>query len=247
MFTLQNPLLTLAKRFGAGLEHRFQQIIQHAFLAGDDVHGGHYAGDDQQGVLVTAQVAFIRTNLNQVEALAFFIGDGVGADQFQIGFHAAIDGEVVGAELDHGFLPGMEEGHILEAHLGFDQQAVVQRDDFQNVAARLDDAADGVDLELLDHPAHRRGHGGAADPVLDRDAGGGEFGQLGANFIEFLEGIGAKAQFGFFDLAFDFGHRRFRSGYGQVGGIQRAAYFHQAATQTENLNLGNGTACDQRL
>src|SRR5690606_20428563 len=163
------------QRLGPRLEHGFEQVGQHALFAGDDVHRGDHAGDDQQRLLVAAQVAFLGAQLDQVEALAFFVGDGIGADQFEVGLEAAVDGEVVGGELDHGFLPRVEEGHVLRAYPGFDQQVVFQRDDLQQVAARLHHAADGVDLELFDDAVDRGDDGGTADPVLDGDAGGGDF------------------------------------------------------------------------
>ncbi|MNH44802.1 hypothetical protein D3C79_1070700 [compost metagenome] len=64
----------------------------------------------------------------------------------------------------------MQEGNVLRAHPGFDQQIVFQRYDLQQVAAWLDHATDGVDLEQLDDAMHRRNHRGARDPVIDGDA-----------------------------------------------------------------------------
>ena len=55
----RESLLAFAQCFGAGFEDRFEHVVQHAFLAGDDVHGGDHAGDDQQRMLGAAQVAFV--------------------------------------------------------------------------------------------------------------------------------------------------------------------------------------------
>ena len=80
---------------------------------------------------IAAEVVFVGAYLDQVEALAFFVGDGVGTDQLEIGLEATVNGVVIGTEFDHGFLPGVQEGHVLRADLGFDQQIVFQRYDFQ--------------------------------------------------------------------------------------------------------------------
>ena len=37
-------------------------------------------------MLIAAQVAFIGTNLDQIEAVALLVGNGVGADQFKLGY-----------------------------------------------------------------------------------------------------------------------------------------------------------------
>ncbi|MNT33725.1 hypothetical protein D3C72_1696670 [compost metagenome] len=100
-------------------------------------------------------MAAIGAQLDHVEGVVVFIGNGVGADLFQLGFQAAIDGEVVGSELDHGFLAGMQESDVLRADTRFNQQGVIQRYDFDQVAARLNHTADSVDQQLLDDTAHR--------------------------------------------------------------------------------------------
>ncbi|MNG15305.1 hypothetical protein D3C84_991250 [compost metagenome] len=139
-------------------------------MPGDDVHRGSHARNDQQRLVVTAQVIFVGAHLDQVKGIALVIGHGVGADQFQLGFEPAVDGVVVRTELDHRRLPRMQERDVLRADLRFDQQVVFQRHDLQQVAARLDHAANGVDLEQLDDAMHRRHYRGARDPVINGDA-----------------------------------------------------------------------------
>ena len=192
-------------------------------------------------------MALIGAHLDQVETVAFFISDGVGADQFELGFQPSIDGVVVGGELDHGLLAGMEEGHILWTYLGLDQQVVFQRYHFDHGVTGLYHAANGVDLEQLDDAVHGGYHGGAGHPIVDGHTGRGDLLQLGAHLVEFLEGVRAESQFGLLDAAFDFRNGRFGTRDSQVGGIQGAAYLDGAAAQAKDFYLGNCAGFDQRL
>lgn len=58
-----------------------------------------------------------------------------------------IDGVVVGRELDHGFLAWAQERDVMWANLGFHQQSIVQRDHLNQIAARLNHAANSIDYQ----------------------------------------------------------------------------------------------------
>ena len=64
--------LAFAHRLGPGFQHRFEQVIQHTFLTGDDVHRGNHPRNDQQRFHIPAQVILIRPHLNQVEACLLY-------------------------------------------------------------------------------------------------------------------------------------------------------------------------------
>ncbi|MNR34179.1 hypothetical protein D3C85_1519270 [compost metagenome] len=83
---------------------------------------------------------------------------------------------------------------------------------------------------------HRRHYGGAADPVFDGDAGGGDFRQLRAFFVEFLGGFGAEHQFRLVDLALDFVDGGFRAWDGQAGGVHGTAHFDGAAFEAKDFH-----------
>ncbi|MNI23254.1 hypothetical protein D3C73_768340 [compost metagenome] len=192
-------------------------------------------------------MVFVGTHLNQIEAVALIVGDGVSADQLQLGAQAAVNGVVVGTELDHGFLARMQECNVLRADLGFDQQVVFQRHDFHHVAARLDHAANSVDLQYLDDAFYGRGHRGARYAVVDGDARCRDFRQVGTFFIQLFGRVRTEGLFRFVDLAPDLGNRRFRPGNRQGGGVQRATDFHGTALEPQDLHRRNRAGLDQWL
>ena len=179
---------------------------------------------------------FVGAHLDQVKAVALVVGDGVGTNQFQFGAHASVNRVVISAELDHGFLSRMQKRDILRSYFGLDQQVIFQRYDFHHVTARLDYAANGVDLQLFDDAVDRRYHRGAAYPVVNGDAGGGDFRQVGAFLIQLLGRVRAKGLYRFVDLAADFIHRRFSARNGEGRGVQRTANFDRAAFETQDFD-----------
>ena len=182
-----------------------------------------------------------------VGGLLVFISDGVGADAFELGLQATVDRVVVSGELDHRFLPWVQEGDVLRADLGFYQQGVVQRHDFDHVAARLDHTANGVDQQLLDDPAHGRGDQGAADPVFQRAAGGLGLVQFSTGFVELGQGFAAEFAAGFIDLALHFLDRRFSTRDRQGGGVQLPAGFHFGALEAQHFYRRHRALGHQRL
>lgn len=101
-------------------------------------------------MILGAQVVLPGAQTHQIERVALFVGNGIRADVFQVGIQAAVNGEIIGSELDCGLLVGAEKGNISRFDLGFDQKGVVQRNDFDQVHAGLDGAADRVHLDLVD-------------------------------------------------------------------------------------------------
>ena len=63
----------------------------------------------------------------------------------------AVAGEIEGVDLDLGFMAGLDKADVAVRHHGFDFQPAVARYDHQQGLRRRDDAADGVDRELLHH------------------------------------------------------------------------------------------------
>jgi len=176
-----------------------------------------------------------------------FVGDGVGANLLQFGFEPAINGVVVRGEFDDRFLPRMQERNVLRADLGFDQQGVVQRHDFHHVAARLDHAANGVDQQLVDDAAHRRGDQRPADPVFQRLAGGLGLVQVGAGFVELSQRFAAEFAARLVDLALDLLDCRFGARDGQRGGVELTTGFDLGTLEAQHLHRRYGTLRHQRL
>ncbi|MNC71987.1 hypothetical protein D3C75_1229810 [compost metagenome] len=65
-------------------------------------------------------MAALGTQFDHVEGVLLFIGNGVCTDLLELGFQTTIDSEVIGGELDHGFLARMQEGDVLRANSRFD-------------------------------------------------------------------------------------------------------------------------------
>src|SRR4030095_10788287 len=134
--------------------------------------------------------------------------DGVRADVFDRGLQPAIDAVVIGIEFHRRFLADLDEPAVGGANLGLDQQGVLDRHDLHEIFARLDDAADGADLDLLDRPAHGRTDLGtrylvlAALELLDHAR------LLEALLAEFGGGLRAEGQLLFTDRVLGFLFRR---------------------------------------
>ncbi|MNC25187.1 hypothetical protein D3C75_732640 [compost metagenome] len=141
----------------------------------------------------------------------------------------------------------MQEGDVLGANTCLDQQGVVQRHDLHQIAARLDDAANGVDQHLLDDATYRRGDQGALDSILQRFTSGLDLAQLGLHLVELGERLAAKACAGFTDFALDFGDGRFGAGDGQRSGFQLAACLDFGTPQAQQLHFGGRAFRHQRL
>ena len=57
----------------AGPQYRLEDVVEHRFLAGEDVDLGHHAGDDRQWILGIAEMTAIGAHPNLVEALALLV------------------------------------------------------------------------------------------------------------------------------------------------------------------------------
>ncbi|MNN14324.1 hypothetical protein D3C81_1273850 [compost metagenome] len=193
-------------------------------------------------------MAAIGAQLDQViRGLLVFIGDGVGTDLFQLGLEATVDGVVIGSELDGCLLARVQERDVLGQDLGLDDQRVVQWHDLDDVATRLDHPADGVDQQLFDDTAHRRGDHGAVNPVIQCFAGGGGFAELGAGLVELGQRFAAELATGFLDLALYFPDGGLGTRDGERGGVHLAAVFHFGTAQAQHLDLGDRALGYQRL
>ena len=130
---------------------------------------GDHAGRDRQRLFAGAEAVAVGAHADEVEGFALVVGDRVGRHRFQFAIEAAVDGVVVGGDLDLRRLPGTQEGDVGRAYPGLDEQAVLDRHDFHDVAAGLDDAADGGDLDRLDDAVDRRTHRRSFEAVSHRD------------------------------------------------------------------------------
>ncbi len=80
----------------AGPQYRLEDVVEHRFLAGEDVDLGHHAGDDRQRILGIAEMTAIGAHPNLVEALALLVDDRVGADVFEFGFQRTVLRKIIG-------------------------------------------------------------------------------------------------------------------------------------------------------
>ena len=67
-----------------------------------------------------------------------------------------VAGEIEGIDLDRGFLAGMHETDVLVVDHGLDLHGTVGGNDRQKGLGRGDDAADGMDRQLLHRAVDRR-------------------------------------------------------------------------------------------
>src|SRR5690606_20802583 len=98
------------------LDDGLEQIAQHSALAGADVDLGDHAGPDRQGFPLVLQVVALSADQNQVEGLPAagrIRLDGVGANLLHQAIKVAVDGVVVGSDLDAGRHARGDEGDVL--------------------------------------------------------------------------------------------------------------------------------------
>lgn len=56
--------------------------------------------------------------LDLIEAFPFLVLDGVGADLLHSPFQSTVNGEIIRCDLDHGLLPGVQEGYVCGLDIG---------------------------------------------------------------------------------------------------------------------------------
>ena len=95
--------------------------------------------------------------------------DGVLRDAEHLAVQEAVAGEIEGVDLDLGFLPGVDKADVAVRHHGFDFQLAVVRYDHEQGLCRRDNAADGVDRELLHDAIDGRGQQLKLGPLLGLD------------------------------------------------------------------------------
>ncbi len=110
-------------------------------------------------------MAAVRHQAHLVVAHTFFIDHGIGADVHDFGGQSAVDGEIVGGELDGRHLAGMDEGDVYRRYFCVQHQRIVDGHDFHQIHARLNDAAQRLHLDLLHRAAHGGAHNRALNPV----------------------------------------------------------------------------------
>ncbi|MNV19820.1 hypothetical protein D3C71_1107010 [compost metagenome] len=176
-----------------------------------------------------------------------FVGNGVGTDLLQLGLHPAVDGVVIGGKFHRRFLARVQERDVLRADLRLDQQGVVQRHDFHQVAAWLDNPANGIDQQLVDDTPHRRGDQRPADPVFQGLAGGLGLVQVGACFIELGQGFATELATGFIDLALHFLDCRFGSWNCQRGGVELTTGLRFGTPEAQDFHRRYRALGHQRL
>ena len=129
-------------------------------------------------------MVFLGTQTNHVETFPLFIRHRIRAYLLESGLQPAVDGVVVGGELDDSLLPGAQKSDVLRTNFCFNQQGVIQRHDFHNIVTWLNNAADGVDHQLLNDTAYRRGDERTVNPILNRLSGSFGFAEVGTCFVE---------------------------------------------------------------
>ena len=140
-----------------------------------------------------AVIDLVRVEFQVVGTVLHGIADGIGANEGNFAFQAAVDGVVVCADFNQCRLACADKGDVLRTDIGFDQQFVVNRDDLHNVFACVHNAADGGNFYAFDDAAHR----GADLRAFNRIGTHGNvfFGlrQLGFGLQKFVVGIGFVA------------------------------------------------------
>jgi ABC-type protease/lipase transport system fused ATPase/permease subunit len=82
----------LAQRFRSRLVDGLHQIIEHGFLAGENIDGCHHARNDGQGFLSLLQLRAEGFDSHQIEAFARrLVIDAVGGNQLNLALKPAID------------------------------------------------------------------------------------------------------------------------------------------------------------
>ncbi|MNE54350.1 hypothetical protein D3C80_1491240 [compost metagenome] len=141
----------------------------------------------------------------------------------------------------------MQEGDVLGQDLRFDDQRVVQWHHLDDIAAGLDNPANGIDQHLLDDTAYRRSDHGAVHPIVQSLAGGCGLVQLGARLVQLGQRFTAEFASGFLDLALYLAYGRLGTRDGQRSGVQLATVLHFGTAQAQHFDLGDCASCHQRF
>src|SRR5690606_5448958 len=108
------------------------------------------------GAGIIAHISTIGSDFDDVERIALLVGNGVGADLFDLSLQAAVNGKVIRGELDLGRLIRVQEADIARMDTHFQQQRVVGRHNFQNILAWLHHSADRIGEKRLDGATYWR-------------------------------------------------------------------------------------------
>src|SRR5688572_1704042 len=188
--------LALAQRVLLGAQHRLQQVLQYGPSTGSYVNGRLHPGDDLQVPLPCPTTALRRAYTNEVVTLRCrartIIDNRVGAYVLDSTGETAVDREVVRRQLDHRIKPGPQEGDVPGPHTCLDQQRVVERHNFDQVHARLHDAAHRGHFHLLDRPGHGGTHRRSRQPVNERDVRCAHHRLVPSHLAQLAAGRGAK-------------------------------------------------------
>ena len=97
-----------------------------------------------------------------------FILERIGRNEIHLALQRAIDGVIIGGQLDRRILILADRGNVFGAHPGLDIQLIFQRDDLQDLFAGPHHAADCGDRQLVHHALHRGHQHRAIQLVLRR-------------------------------------------------------------------------------
>ena len=75
-------------------------------------------------------IDLVRVEFQVVGTVLHGVADGIGTNEGNFAFQTAVDGVVVGADFNQCRLACADKGDVLRTDIGFDQQFVVNRDDF---------------------------------------------------------------------------------------------------------------------
>ena len=95
--------LAFAKSFVAQHACRFDHIVEHGFLTGQNLHRCHHAGNDRQRMLGGSEVVLVGAHDDPIKGflslapIGLFIDDRVGADALDLALERAVDRRIVGA------------------------------------------------------------------------------------------------------------------------------------------------------
>ena len=140
--------------------------------------------------------------------------DRVAGDAEHLTMQKPVAGEVEGVDLDRRFLAGMDEADVLVRHQRLDLERAFRGHHRHEGLGRGDDAADGVDRQLLHDAVDRCGQGLEPRPLLGLDQLLGEVVRLLLRLGELAEPGAAKLRLGLAPLFADHGERRL--GLGQA-------------------------------
>ena len=120
------------------------------------------------------------------------VAGGIGRDIRHLADQLRRHPLVEGREADVGLLALPHLIDIVRLQPRLDLQIIGIRHHLHDGVAGANDAADGVDVELMDHPRRRRAHLDAVEHVARGDASLGKFGFLALRLAEVLDDLGPQ-------------------------------------------------------